>query len=306
MKKKIVATIICLILALGGGGVVGYFLYPIIPITSIEDNTKQDDEVVAELNAMIETLRGQMNTIQESEKNKTIEIQSLKIRLTTIETEMSELLVTNEENLEKIKLLTAEKEELIQERDTYQDQLDEAVVEINKRIDAIDLEISELLNSNALIQASISDLESEQVTIKSQLNSLQEEVSGIQNTISQINLQIVELQTKVLKIQNSNMSPSDEIVTDMETVPVAGQIYFEAPSNGVLYIRIAVESAGEVGMHLRALDDTDLAYNTQKLDGNSDVYNATFVMRAGQKIYCYEFSAGYLWGGYSFVKSETN
>ena len=56
---------------------------------------------------MIETLRGQMNTIQESEKNKTIEIQSLKIRLTTIETEMSELLVTNEENLEKIKMMIA-------------------------------------------------------------------------------------------------------------------------------------------------------------------------------------------------------
>lgn len=302
MKKRIIAIIFCFLFCVGGG-VAGYFLYP---ITSIEDNTKQDDEVVAELNAMIETLQGQMNTIQESEKNKTIEIQSLKIRLTTIESEMSELLIANEENLEKIKLLTAEKEELIQERDRYQDQLDEAVVEINKRIDAIDLEVSELLNSNALIQGSISGLESEQVTIKSQLNSLQEEVSGIQNTISQINLQIVELQTKVLKIQNSNMSPSDEIVTDMETVPVAGQIYFEAPSNGVLYIRIAVETAGEIGMHLRALDGTDLAYNTQKLDGSSDVYNATFVMRQGQKIYCYSFSASYLWGGYSFVKSEVN
>lgn len=302
MKKRIIAIIFCFLFCVGGG-IAGYFLYP---ITSIEDNTKQDDEVVAELNAMIETLREQMDTIQESEKNKTIEIQSLKIRLTTIEAEMSELLIANEGNLEKIKSLTAEKEELIQERDTYQNQLDVAVVEINKRIDAIDLKISELLNSNALIQSSISGLESEQVTIKSQLNSLQEEVSGIQNTISQINLQIVELQTKVLKIQNSNMSPSDEIVTDMETVPIAGQIYFEAPSNGVLYIRIAVESAGEVGMHLRALDDTDLAYNTQKLDGNSDIYNATFVMRAGQKIYCYAFSAGYLWGGYSFVKSEVN
>lgn len=202
------------------------------------------------------------------------------------------------------------------------DRTAEDIKGINLKIDKIEVAMQAIQENQTLSAEEVAEIKAnmqEQIntlrTYQTLIKSLQDEVRALKEMQESTNNSIqADLQSFVTKLEYiesivdsiTSMTPSDEIVTDMETVPVAGQIYFEAPSNGVLYIRIAVESEGEIGMHLRAPNGVDLAYNTQKLDGNSDVYNATFVMRAGQKIYCYEFSAGYLWGGYSFVKSETN
>ena len=97
-----------------------------------------------------------------------------------------------------------------------------------------------------------------------------------------------------------NLSQS---VTDL--IAVAGNS-FTAETNGVAYIRIKGSRNGYLGFHLQNESLQDLAYNTQYLDtAYGAMYNATFVMKRGQRILCYENGAGYAWGGLYFIASQT-
>lgn len=101
-----------------------------------------------------------------------------------------------------------------------------------------------------------------------------------------------------------NMCPSSNIVT-YSTTPTAGATLMTAPSNGVAYIRYCLRGAGSIGLHLQSSSGNDKAYNTQSWDANGyHLYCAIFVMKAGQKIYCYENAMTLEWGQINFVKSE--
>lgn len=82
--------------------------------------------------------------------------------------------------------------------------------------------------------------------------------------------------------------------------------WFTAPENGIAYIRIKGNSNGYLGFHLlNESGQQDLAYNTQYLDtAYGAMYNAVFLMKKGQRIYCYENYAGYSWGGLYFIASQ--
>lgn len=110
--------------------------------------------------------------------------------------------------------------------------------------------------------------------------------------------------TSKVYVNTYNMCPSDSIVT-YSTTPTAGTTLMTAPSNGVAYVRYSLSGKGSIGIHLRTSGNTDLAYNTQKWnDSGEHLYNATFVMKAGQKLYCYENGMSFNWGQINFIKSE--
>ena len=107
----------------------------------------------------------------------------------------------------------------------------------------------------------------------------------------------------VSKINEKNMQPTDQTIT-YNVQPVANTTLLTASTNGVAYIRYALNGTGAIGVHLRTSGDQDLAYNTQNFDTNGfHIYNATFVMKKGQKLYCYENALTYSWGSIVFVKS---
>lgn len=196
------------------------------------------------------------------------------------------------------------------------DRTDKDIETINLKIDNIEAAMQIIQSNQTLTEDDVIKIKinmQEQIetlrTYQTLIQAVQDEVNALKELQGATQSNLQTFVTRLEHIENLvdsviSMTPSDEFITDMETVPVAGQIYFEAPFNGVLYIRIAVKTAGEIGMHLQAPNGIDLAYNTQKLE-DFYIYNATFVMRQGQRIYCYAFSAGYDWGGYSFVKSIT-
>lgn len=99
MKKKIIAIIICLILALGSGGVVGYFMYPIIPITSIEDDKHQDDEAYADIIDMIDELEDQVNQYKKSDAEKTARLEECQTQLANVEEQKNILEIENKNYL---------------------------------------------------------------------------------------------------------------------------------------------------------------------------------------------------------------
>lgn len=114
-----------------------------------------------------------------------------------------------------------------------------------------------------------------------------------------------ELVTKTEALVNAQkMVPSDNIAT-YSTAPTTGTTLMTAPANGVAYVRYALQGSGGLGLHLQTSSGTDLSYNTQYFDTNGfHIYTATFVMKAGQKLYCYENSLSNDWGSIIFVKSE--
>lgn len=140
--------------------------------------------------------------------------------------------------------------------------------------------------------------------------------------VNQINLDIVEIvdstsgsiafTTRSLKFNkdglfldniNLSMTPSDITIQDFDARPIPNEVLFTAPTNGVFYARYTTNAGGTLGLHLRTSNDINLSYNTQILTGTA-IYNAVFVMKQGQKIYCYENTLNIIWGDYSFVKSE--
>lgn len=107
------------------------------------------------------------------------------------------------------------------------------------------------------------------------------------------------------QLNSLSMKPGDRTVT-FSTQPTAHTTLMTAPSNGVAYVRFAVTGTGALGCHLQTSGGQDLVYNTQNWgDNGMHIYNATFVMKAGQKLYCYENAMTYNWGSIIFVKSET-
>lgn len=118
----------------------------------------------------------------------------------------------------------------------------------------------------------------------------------------------VDAGSHILNLQNqinaNNMCPSDTTAT-FTTQPTQYVTLMTAPINGVAYIRYALNGSGAIGVHLRTSSGQDLAYNTQNFDTSGfHIYTATFVMKAGQKLYCYENALTYKWGSINFVKSE--
>lgn len=104
--------------------------------------------------------------------------------------------------------------------------------------------------------------------------------------------------------KTSSMIPSNNTVT-YSTAPTTGTTLMTAPANGVAYVRYALTGTGAIGVHLRTSGNQDLAYNTQNFDTNGyHIYTATFVMKSGQKLYCYENALSNNWGAIIFVKSE--
>ena len=118
----------------------------------------------------------------------------------------------------------------------------------------------------------------------------------------------VDAGSHILNLQNqinaNNMCPSSNVVT-YSTTPQSSTVLFQAPSNGVAYLRYSISGTGYMGFHLQSSSGSDKAYNTQYFNV-SGMYNATFVMKAGQRIYCYEVGSGLTinWGTTTFVKSE--
>lgn len=105
-------------------------------------------------------------------------------------------------------------------------------------------------------------------------------------------------------VDGLKMIPSDNTAT-YSTAPTTGTTVMTAPANGVAYVRYALTGSGSIGLHLQSSSGTDLAYNTQNFDTNGyHVYTATFVMKSGQKLYCYENALSNNWGAIIFVKSE--
>lgn len=107
-----------------------------------------------------------------------------------------------------------------------------------------------------------------------------------------------------------NMCPSDNIVAFTDT-PQTATVLFQAPCNGVAYLRYSVKAVNAsnphyMGFHLQSSSGSDKAYNTQYWTTSGDhMYNATFVMKAGQRIYCYEVvNLTINWGQTNFIKSE--
>lgn len=105
-------------------------------------------------------------------------------------------------------------------------------------------------------------------------------------------------------IKKYNMCPSDTTVT-YTTQPAQFVTLMTAPTNGVAYVRYALSGSGAIGVHLQTSGGQDLIYNTQSWnDTGMHIYNATFVMKKGQKLMCYENAMTYQWGSIIFVKSE--
>lgn len=105
-------------------------------------------------------------------------------------------------------------------------------------------------------------------------------------------------------VDSLQMVPSDNIAT-YSTAPTTNTTLMTAPANGVAYVRYALQGSGSIGVHLQTSSGTDLAYNTQNFDTNGyHIYTATFVMKSGQKLYCYENALSNNWGSIIFVKSE--
>lgn len=128
----------------------------------------------------------------------------------------------------------------------------------------------------------------------------------LQSNFSQTNSHVLLMENGLfLDDINLSMTPSDSIIQDFDARPVAGENLFTAPTNGVFYARYTTNAGGTLGLHLRTSDDINLSFNTQILTGTT-IYNAVFVMKQGQKIYCYENTLNIIWGDYSFVKSEGN
>lgn len=118
----------------------------------------------------------------------------------------------------------------------------------------------------------------------------------------------VDAGSHILNLQNqinaNNMCPSDNTVT-YSTAPTQNATLMTAPTNGVAYVRYGLNGSGAIGVHLKTSGGTDLAYNTQNfVTSGFHIYTATFVMKAGQKLYCYENALTYSWGNIVFVKSE--
>lgn len=107
-------------------------------------------------------------------------------------------------------------------------------------------------------------------------------------------------------VDGLSMIPTDTF-SSISTPPSPGNDYFVAPSNGVAYIRHKFSGNGWVGFHLMSVQGVDLAYNTQYMSSNNNYgscYNATFVMKKGQRIRCYEVNnTVWNWGGLTFVPS---
>ena len=113
---------------------------------------------------------------------------------------------------------------------------------------------------------------------------------------------------KTIATTDQIMTPSDTVITDTST-PVTSTNLFTAPANGVAYLRYSLSGTpgSVIGIHLRSSNNAELAYNTQKLQSNTGsgmIYNATFVMKKGQKLFCYENSLTTDWGQISFVQSD--
>ena len=104
-------------------------------------------------------------------------------------------------------------------------------------------------------------------------------------------------------LNNINMLPGDNKIS-FSTTPAAGVTLFSAPSNGVVYLRYCLSGTGSIGFHLRSSSGQDISFNTQYGSGFF-IYNATFVMKKGQKIFCYENALTLNWGDAIFVASQT-
>ena len=110
--------------------------------------------------------------------------------------------------------------------------------------------------------------------------------------------------TSKLYVNTYNMCPSDTTVT-YTTQPAQYVTLMTAPTNGVAYVRYMLSGSGAIGVHLQTSGGQDLVYNTQNWnDSGMHIYNATFVMKKGQKLMCYENAMTYQWGSIIFVKSE--
>ena len=114
------------------------------------------------------------------------------------------------------------------------------------------------------------------------------------------------------QLNSLSMKPSSNVQIFNLNIPIvtkpADPNYFlmTAPTNGVAYCRFNLSGTGAIGLHLQDENGNDKAYNTQSWDANGyHLYNATFVMKAGQQLIVYENALTFNWGQINFVKSET-
>ncbi len=179
---------------------------------------------------------------------------------------------------------------------------DELSDEFIKNKPVIPQNLSQLSNDVGFITAN--DLPSVDDSLSNQsTNAVQNKVitSALNGEASlRENLEIALNQT----IQKINLIPADNKIVFSGT-PTSSTTLFTAPSNGVCYLRYSLRGNGYIGFHLRSNLGQDLAYNTQYCGGNGFIYNATFVMKKGQKIYCYENALTVNWGDAVFVPAES-
>lgn len=278
MKKTIKIIGICvLILALLAGS--GYFIYDNFFQTN---NSTSAEEIIDRADKDLEIINIKINDIE-------ISVENLKKN----EAEQNSTINDIKESLSLL------------EEDSKEWQ------ELNLRLQDLEIKLNSCRREISSMQSEINTLKTYRElisTLQDEVRLLQEVQGTIQNSISSFEERLAHVENLLLQHDNTGMVPSNDAIGG-DDVPVEKQVYFVAPCDGVIYIRIEVKPINEygiVGFHLQSPDGVDLAYNTQRIY-NISVYNAVFAMSAGQKIYCYDFSVEkYSFGGYSFVKSKAN
>lgn len=117
--------------------------------------------------------------------------------------------------------------------------------------------------------------------------------------------------TSKLYADKYNMCPSDDNSLTVTATPVAGNIYFTAPANGMAYLRFNVSwngqnSLGTIDFNIVGTNNNYLMYFSQEYyDTNAHVYMVNIPLKKGQRIRCNSLAnININWGGMTFIKSE--
>lgn len=258
MKKRILAIIICLILTLGGGGVVGYFLYPIISPISIEDNNKQDDETYAEIVDMIDQLEEQVNQYKKSDAEKTARLEECQNQLAKVEEQKNILETENRNYLSQIEQMTAERQELAERLDVIEDKHSEDYIHVSNQIESIDTEISNLEENVEANSQSITNLTTSQNQLSNEVGAIKTEIAEIQTSISQLSTQIADLYN-LLKNYNGSIG----VIPAGNSATVLLSDYLTSNSSAVVLISESGWSSITIfyGTHSGATESATLSAN---------------------------------------------